>query len=561
MAVKYMTLLTQVGTAKLANATALGKMLNITHMGVGDGGGNPTTPNPTQTALINEKRRAVLNALRVDPANPNQIIAEQVIPENEGGFWLREIGLYDADGDLIAVANCPDTYKPQLQEGSGRVQTVRMILVVSNASAVTLKVDPAVVLATRKSVDDKAIEVQAYADGLMTSHVNDANPHKQYAPIASPALTGVPTAPTVNSGNNSSQLATTAFVHNALADNAFALDFTSRAKGWDVPWDAKSGFYEAYLGAYSEAVLHFHGSASSCTALQFAAQFGNRGLRYRTSRDDKGFEHDWEQIYTTGFRPSPADIGALSVAEFNQSIKSYAPIESPALTGNPTAPTPPLFDADNSIATTAFVQRALGNMRSVFGVRENQVLTGDAFGCFVEAQVAGITITLPNASLCAGGVIEFNNISNGTVTISGAGVEILGPNNPSGSSTMMVKSGTNIKFLSTGPQWRAIGGGGAGIGFNGYQILPSGIIIQWGVGATLGAGVINQLFPIAYPNNIFSVVITENDSAGWNHNDVTVYGQSNSTKEMLKGYGAFVRNGGSVEFSSGISYKFIAIGN
>ncbi|MGM3172034.1 gp53-like domain-containing protein [Dickeya chrysanthemi] len=201
-------------------------------------------------------------------------------------------------------------------------------------------------------------------------------------------------------------------------------------------------------------------------------------------------------------------------------------------------------------------------MKSAFGVRENQVLTSDAFGCFVEAQIAGITITLPNASLCVGGVIEFNNISNGAVTISGAGVNILGPNNPSGSNTMTVKSGTNIKFLSTGPQWRAIGGvGAAGSGVNGYQILPSGIIIQWGVGATLGAGVINQSFPIAYPNNFFAAVITENNSVGWNYTGVTVYGQSNSTKEMLKGYGAFVRNGGSVEFSSGISYQFIAIGN
>ncbi len=242
--------------------------------------------------------------------------------------------------------------------------------------------------------------------------------------------------------------------------------------------------------------------------------------------------------------------------------KQYAPIESPVLTGNPLAPTPPLFDADSSIATTAFVQRALGNMKSAFGVRENQVLTSDAFGCFVEAQIAGITITLPNASLCVGGVIEFNNISNGAVTISGAGVNILGPNNPSGSNMMTVKSGTNIRFLSTGPQWRAIGGvGAAGSGVNGYQILPSGIIIQWGIGATVASGIISQAFPISFPNNLFSVVITENHAAGWSSGGVTVYGQSDSTKEMLKGYGAFVRNGGSVEFSPGLSFRFIAIGN
>ncbi|WP_027713504.1 phage tail protein [Dickeya chrysanthemi] len=243
MTVKYMTLLTQAGAAKLANAAALGKMLNITHMGVGDGGGNPTTPDPAQTALINERRRAVLNALRVDPSNPNQIIAEQVIPENEGGFWLREIGLYDDDGDLIAVANCPDTYKPQLQEGSGRVQTIRMILVVSNTSAVTLKVDPSVVMATRKSVDDKAIEVKAYADELMAKHLANANPHKQYAPIESPVLTGNPTAPTAVAGTRTTQLATTAFVAGAVDSLSGKTDDNFKLKldindivGIPLPW-------------------------------------------------------------------------------------------------------------------------------------------------------------------------------------------------------------------------------------------------------------------------------------------------------------------------------------
>lgn len=88
----------------------------------------------------------------------SQIIAEQIIPENEGGFWIREIGLYDDEGVLIAVANCPETYKPQLQEGSGRTQTIRMILVVTNTEAITLKIDPSVVLATRKYVDDKISE-------------------------------------------------------------------------------------------------------------------------------------------------------------------------------------------------------------------------------------------------------------------------------------------------------------------------------------------------------------------------------------------------------------------
>ncbi|AIR70168.1 phage tail protein [Dickeya fangzhongdai] len=441
MGTKYFTLLTRVGEVKLAESILTGKPLEIAQMGVGDGGGALSVPDPVQTKLVNERRRGIINSLTIDPDNTNQIIAEQVIPENEGGFWLREIGLYDVDGNLIAVGNCPETYKPELKEGSGRVQTVRMVLIVSHTDAVMLKFDPTVSLASRQYVDDKTLSSQVYTDANVIE---------------------------VKSYTDTNVIEVKSYTNNLLAEHIAATN-----------------------------------------------------------------PH-----------------------------KQYAPIESPIFTGNPTALTPPLFDADTSIATTAFVQRALGNMKSAIGFNANKVLASDAFGCFIEAQVAGITITLPDASLCPGGVIEFNNISNGAVVVSGAGVNILGPNNPSGSNTLKVQGGVNIKFLSTGPQWRAIGGAGvAGAGLNGYQVLPSGIIIQWGIGRTLAAGVINQSFPIVYPNNFFSVVITENNSVGWNYTGVTVYGQSNSTREMLKGYGAFVRNGGSVEFSSDISYQFIAIGN
>jgi len=184
MTTKYFALLTSQGAAKLANAAALGTKIQITDMAVGDGGGTLPTPDAAQTKLIGEKRRASLNALTVDAANSSQIIAEQIIPESEGGFWIREIGLFDADGVMIAVANCPETYKPQLAEGSGRTQTVRMILIVNSTTAVTLKIDPSVVLATRQYVDNSVIEVKAYADRALAAHVADANPHKQYLQTA-----------------------------------------------------------------------------------------------------------------------------------------------------------------------------------------------------------------------------------------------------------------------------------------------------------------------------------------------------------------------------------------
>ncbi|HDK1869850.1 TPA: phage tail protein [Escherichia coli] len=158
MSTKFYTLLTDIGAAKLASAAALGVPLKITHMAVGDGGGVLPTPDSKQAALVNEKRRAALNMLYIDPQNSSQIIAEQVIPENEGGWWIREVGLFDESGALIAVGNCPESYKPQLAEGSGRTQTVRMVLITSSTDNITLKIDPAVVLATRKYVDDKISE-------------------------------------------------------------------------------------------------------------------------------------------------------------------------------------------------------------------------------------------------------------------------------------------------------------------------------------------------------------------------------------------------------------------
>ncbi|MDO7900620.1 phage tail protein [Pseudomonas sp. K1(2024)] len=156
---QFYAILTNVGAAKQANADALGISWKITQMGVGDANGTDPTPNATQTRLLNEWRRAPLNQLSVDEKDKAVIVAEQVIPADVGGRWIREIGLYDADGDLIAIANCAPTYKPLLSQGSGRTQVVRMSLIVSSASNVQLKIDPSVVLATREYVDSLILKV------------------------------------------------------------------------------------------------------------------------------------------------------------------------------------------------------------------------------------------------------------------------------------------------------------------------------------------------------------------------------------------------------------------
>ncbi|EAB6240874.1 phage tail protein [Salmonella enterica subsp. enterica serovar Stanley] len=217
MSAKFYTLLTDIGAAKLASAAALGVPLKITHMAVGSGGGALPTPNAQQTALVAEERRAALNMLYIDPQNSSQIIAEQVIPETEGGWWIREVGLFDETGALIAVGNCPESYKPQLTEGSGRTQTVRMVLITSSTDNITLKIDPAVVLATRKYVDDKALELKVYVDDLMAKHLAAPDPHSQYAQKDSPTLTGIPKVPTPAAGNSTKQIANTEFVASSIA--------------------------------------------------------------------------------------------------------------------------------------------------------------------------------------------------------------------------------------------------------------------------------------------------------------------------------------------------------
>ncbi len=158
MAENFYTILTNVGKAKLANAQALGTTVQFSSIAVGDGSGNYYDPIESQTALKNEVWRGAINQIKTDEANPNWIVVEVVIPTTTGGFTVREAGIVDSEGDLIALGKYPATYKPALDSGSGKDLYIRMILEVSNASAITLKIDPAVVLSTRGYVDESIAE-------------------------------------------------------------------------------------------------------------------------------------------------------------------------------------------------------------------------------------------------------------------------------------------------------------------------------------------------------------------------------------------------------------------
>ena len=162
----FFTILTAVGQAKIANAVALGQQIQLTEMALGDGNGNATNPVQSQTGLVRQVYRAQLNQLSTDPANPNYVIAELVVPSDQGGWTVREVGLYDVDGNLIAVGNFPETYKPVLSEGASRDLVVRIIIEVSNASVVQLKIDPSIVLASRQWVVSQFLLRSKVAGGL-----------------------------------------------------------------------------------------------------------------------------------------------------------------------------------------------------------------------------------------------------------------------------------------------------------------------------------------------------------------------------------------------------------
>lgn len=155
----FYAILTSLGQSKVANAIATNTPINITEMAWGDGNGSTVTPVATMTELVNEVYRAPINSAQQDPLNPPQIQITGIIPTSIGGFWLREAGLFDDDGDMIAICNMGATYKETLAEGSVRDFVTRFVLNVGNTAALTLLVDPAIVLASRKWVSDNYQEI------------------------------------------------------------------------------------------------------------------------------------------------------------------------------------------------------------------------------------------------------------------------------------------------------------------------------------------------------------------------------------------------------------------
>lgn len=152
---QYFTLLTVKGAEKIAAATAANTTVDLTHIALGDGNGSVVIPDASKTALVNEVYRASLNDLRVDANNANWVVAESNVPASQGNFWVREVGVFDTDGDLIAIGNYPETFKPVTADGVAKDLYMKVIFEVSSSDAVTLQVDPSVVMASQEFVNNE----------------------------------------------------------------------------------------------------------------------------------------------------------------------------------------------------------------------------------------------------------------------------------------------------------------------------------------------------------------------------------------------------------------------
>ena len=254
MSTKFKTVITTAGAAKLAAATAPGgRKVNITTMAVGDGGGKLPVPDAGQTGLIHEVWRHTLNKISQDKRNSNYVIAEMVIPPEVGGFWMRELGLYDDAGTLIAVANMAESYKPALAEGSGRSQTCRMVIIVSSVASVELTIDTTTVMATQDYVDDKIAEHEQsrrHPDASLTAkgftQLSSATNSTSETLAATPKA--VKDAYDLANGKYTAQDATTArkgLVQLSSATNSTSETLAATPKAVKAAYDLANGKYTA----------------------------------------------------------------------------------------------------------------------------------------------------------------------------------------------------------------------------------------------------------------------------------------------------------------------------
>ncbi|HBC5280775.1 TPA: tail fiber protein [Escherichia coli] len=337
MSTKFKTVITTAGAAKLAAATAPGgRKVNITTMAVGDGGGKLPVPDAGQTGLIHEVWRHALNKISQDKRNSNYIIAELVIPPEVGGFWMRELGLYDDAGTLIAVANMAESYKPALAEGSGRSQTCRMVIIVSSVASVALIIDTTTVMATQDYVDDKIAEHEQsrrHPDASLTAkgftQLSSATNSTSETLAATPKA--VKAAYDLANGKYTAQDATTArkgLVQLSSATNSDSETLAATPKAVKTAYDLANGKYTAQDATTARKGLVQLSSATNSdsetqAATPKAVKSAYDNAEKRLQKDQNGADIPGKDTFTKNIGACRAYSGALSTEAGNWTTAQF----------------------------------------------------------------------------------------------------------------------------------------------------------------------------------------------------------------------------------------------
>ncbi|WP_338301485.1 tail fiber protein, partial [Escherichia coli] len=372
---KFKTIITDTGAKKLAQAAAPdGKPVRLTHMAVGDGGGTLPTPDSKQTRLVHEVWRHTVNRVILDATHQNRIIAELVIPPETGGFWIREIGVFDEHGDLIAVGNTAESYKPTVAEGSGRAQTFRTILTVSSTATVALTVDNTMVMATVDYVDDKLKEHEQsrrHPDASLTAkgfvQLSSATNSVSETQAATPKA--VKAAYDLANGKYTAQDATTArkgLVQLSSATNSTSETQAATPKAVKAAYDLANAKYTAQDATTAQkGIVQLSSATNSTSETQAAtpkavkAAYDLANAKY-TAQDATTAQKGIVQL-SSATNSTSETLAATSkaVKAVMDETNKKAPLNSPALTGTPTTPTARQGTNNTQIASTAFVMAAI----------------------------------------------------------------------------------------------------------------------------------------------------------------------------------------------------------
>ncbi|HFF8521939.1 TPA: phage tail protein [Providencia rettgeri] len=498
---KYFALLTTYGEKVLAEATALGTKIELTHMAVGDGGGTLPAPDTKQTKLVNEKRRAAINTLFIDSVNTNQVIAEQVIPENEGGWWIREIGLFDKSGLLVAVANCPETYKPLLAEGSGRTQTIRMILIISHTEAVTLKVDPAIVLATRSYVDD-SVKTAIEAHVKSRNHPDATTSAKGFVLLADTLSEDNTKAVTPKLATEINQRAVNA-QKSADTANTAATNANNNANGRvpstrkvnNKPLSTDITLSAGDVGAYTKAETDTKvadakkagtDAQATANAANTAATNANNNANGRVPSTRKVNNKPLSADITL----SAGDVGAYTKAETDTKVADAKKAGTDANT-NANGRVPNTRKVNNK-PLSADITLSAGDV-GAYTKAETDTKVADAKKTGTDAQATA------NAANTA--ATNANNNANGRVP-SGRKV-----NNKALTADIVLNAGDVGAYTKAETDAKVNAKGGkdtASKAANGWwKCADTGLIFQWG-----RITAVKNTFPIAFPNAITSLVMS-----------------------------------------------------